>query len=212
MPNKKIIAQLENAWMAIEGALNDKEIIKVLKPYGYTRQEILKGKALLEDTYALHNDRSVKFSLQRDATDHFNKARTEAYNIYIHHVQVARLVVPPDRTRYPLLQLNGIRKRTFTEWLSQAWAFYQNVSLIAEELARQGVTQEELEQAAAMVEAVAAARVQQNARRSKVQQSKEERDAALEALHVWMEDFLRTVRFAFAKNPQQLEALGMVVR
>ncbi len=212
MSGKKIIVRLENAWMAIEGALNDEEIIKALKPYGYSRQEILKGKALYNDADALHNNRSVKFSRQRKATDHFNHARLEAHAIYIRHVQLARLVVPPDRTRYPLLHLNGSRKRAFTEWLSQARAFYQNISLIAEELARQGVTPEELEQAAAMVDAVTAARVQQNAHKSRVQQSKEERDAALEALNVWMEDFTRTVRFAFAKNPRQLEALGVAVK
>ncbi len=124
---------------------------------------------------------------------------------------MARLAVPVDRERYPLLQLNGQRERSLTGWLSQARVFYLNIDLIAEEMARQGILREELDQAAAMIDAVATARVQQHASKSKVQQSKEERDAALEALHVWMQDFLRTARFAFAKNPQQLEALGLVV-
>ena len=211
MANQSITKQIENSWMAIEGVLSNPQLIKALEPYGYTRKELLKGKALCEDASLIQNSRRVKYSQQRNTTDQLNLARKQAHEVYMQHVQLARMVVPADRERYPLLQLEGRRERTLTKWLHQVRAFYQNVGLIATELEKRGVTSEELAQAAAMVEAVAAARVQQNAHKSNVQQSKQERDAALEALHVWMADFLRAARFAFAKKPQQLEALGIVV-
>jgi len=212
MATYSIKDQLQSAWTAIEGALNDPEIMKALKPLGYDNKEMNKGKALCQDAFGIQNAYKAKYGKQRQSTDHLHTARSEAYNQYMEHLQLARMVVPRDRDRYLLLQLKGPRNRTFTGWLSQARAFYQNIDLVAADLERRGVTREELEQAGASVEAVAAARVQQNACKSKAQQSKEERDAVLEALHVWMTDFLRAARYAFAKNPQQLEALGLVVR
>lgn len=76
---------------------------------------------------------------------------------------------------------------------------------------RQGITEDEIEQAKAMIEAVEAARVEQNHGRSHSQQAKEQRDAARAELQQWMKKYKKALRFAFDENKQQLEALGIVV-
>ncbi len=211
MKNQSIITQIEQSEMAIDGVLNDPTLIKVMEPLGYSRKELLRGKALSQDASHIQNDRDIYYSEQRATTKSLNDTRRHAHAVYIEHVYLARMVVPTDHKYYSLLKLGAPRERILTKWLAQARSFYRNIHLIAPELEKRAVTAEELTQAAAMVQAVATARVQQNARKSNVQKSKKQRDAALEALNVWMEDFLRTARYAFAKNPQQLEALGIVV-
>jgi hypothetical protein len=109
------------------------------------------------------------------------------------------------------MKLTGPRRDDLTGWLMQTQAFYRHAGAVADLLAQSGISTEELAQAQAMVEAVAAARVQQNLHKSSKQRARVQRDKDREALQGWTRKFVKAARYAFDEDTQQLEALGMVV-
>ena len=203
--------ELENARLAIEGALSNPDILKKLQELGYSRKEILVGKGLYEKTKLLKNLRNKEDSDKCNVTSGLHAAQREADLIYKKHVKMARLAIPKDRKHWLVLELSGLRKKDLTGWLDQTQSFYAHLEPVAALLAQHGVAPEELAQAKAMIEAVAAARVEQNKGVSDVQHTKEQRDIALKELRQWMKKFIKAARYAFDDNKQKLEALGVVV-
>lgn len=208
---RTIEGRLEQAHMAIEGALNTPGIIKALIPLGYDRKAIQGGKALYEQAILQQSLRESEYNTQKDNSSMLKDAFAEARKMYIEHVKLARLSIPPDRYHWHNMKLRGSRKNDMTGWLFQAQAFYRHTAPVAELLAKRGISQEELAQAQAMVEAVAASRVKCNYGKSNAQQAKEQRDKAMQDLQAWMKKFMKAARYAFDENKQQLEALGVVV-
>lgn len=206
-----IYDELERSRLMIEGALANPKIIQALAKVGMDKKEILRGKALLLKMGNQQYERESEGNAQKETTRQLRKAYADAHALYITHVKYARMVVSPQSETWDNLKLSGIRRKDMNGWLSQAEAFYRNVSAIGALLAARGITSEELAQAQAMVEAVAAARVQQNRYKSNKQMAKERRDAERKALKQWMRKFVKAARFVFDEDRQQLEALGIVV-
>lgn len=207
-----IIAQMERARIAIEGALSNPSILKQLALYGYDRKKLMEGKAYYEKMRLLENTKNQERGEQLRNTDELYAAFDQAYKQYIKHVKIARMAIPHNRELWRILDLSGTRKRNIAGWLYQAEAFYMNIGQVEGALAHFGVTSEELAQAKAMMEAVAAARVKRFGSASDAQLAKKERDDALTALNDWYRKFIVIARVALDQNPQMLEALGLMVR
>lgn len=207
-----IVLQMERVRIAIQGALNSPSILKQLALYGYDRKKVLEGKALYEKMKLLENTMKQEKGAQLKTTDELHAAFDQAYRQYIKHVKIARMAIPHNRELWRILDLSGERKRTISGWLYQAETFYMNLYHIESAMANFGVTSEELSQAQAMMEAVAAARVKQFGDISEAQLAKKERDNALGALNDWYRKFIIIAKVALDNNPQMLEALGIMVR
>lgn len=208
---RSIEQQMENARLAIEGALGDTYLLKQLAEYGYGRKKIQEGKALYEKVRLLQNVFRQEQAGKLEATDQLRAAFNEAHAVYIRHIKLARMAIPHDRELWDILALSGARNRNLNGWLSQAEIFYANVDQVTDDLATFGVMEDELGQARAMVEAVVDAKVKQNSEISDTQQARLQRDQALNTLHQWMRKFKQIARIAFEGNAQQLEALGITV-
>lgn len=152
-----------------------------------------------------------KLTSQKEITHGLREAYKEGYALYIRYVKLARLVLEPNRKHWNDMHLSGMRKKGITGWLTQAKIFYSNIEPVKDQLLKQGITEDEIEQVKAMIEAVEAAHVAQNHDRSHAQQAREQRDAVRADLRQWMKRFKKALRYAFDENRQQLEALGMVV-
>ena len=206
--NKK----LERSYFAIEGVRSNPERAKALKQAGWTTQETTQGWNLYQKAYGSFTDQKEKMSQQRSATDALRQAEADLDGIYKKHLSLTRMTVPYERDIYLTLELNGKRKKERSAWFGQIRNFYDNIDKVADQLAPYGVNAEEIAQAQAMIDGVTTARVKQNDARGAAQQSRIDRDEAYTDLDRWMSKFIRTARFAFADTPQQLEALGIIVK
>ena len=166
---------------------------------------------MLTSVKAQQQDYQNAIGDQCTATDALRLAMEIANSTYMYHLKVARLAIPQDRDLWRTLKLNGTRERSFNGWLEQAEAFYTNAPQALPLLKPQGITAAGIEQAKAQVQAVMDARVKQMHCKGNVQVSKKQRDEAMTDLRAWMDDFVRTAKFVYATNPQQLESLGIVV-
>jgi hypothetical protein len=209
---KSIAKQLSDAEIVIGNALSKPRLRKPLEAYGYDLKRIREGKALLENALMLQSAQKDEYGNQIDATDTLNEARQEAEAVYKKHLNLARMAFAGKRSAIKKLQLKGARARGIAGWLSQARIFYTNVMVMATPLESYGVTREDLATGQAMVEAVVAEMANQKDGKRAAQDSTRLRNEALEALNLWVEDFMTVARMAYRQTPQSLEALGKAMK
>lgn len=208
----KIEDQLEETRMAIEGVLDNPPLQARLKSVGFGLDKVRKGKAIYEKVKMMWEAMRQGYGNQYEATDLLAAARKEANRYYNKHIKIARIAIPKEnRNLWSRLELAEPRKRTLTPWIRQAESFYINIEDALDMMAVYGIKQEELAQAKAMVEAVAAARVKRNSSKSIAQQATKNRNDALKELNQWKRDYKYAIRYAFLEDKQQMEALGVVI-
>jgi hypothetical protein len=199
------------AQVAIETVLADTKLQDALAPYGYTPTHMRQGQALRAQALALVQQQRASVGDQFAASDSRAKSQAQAHAVYMRHVALARIALRDDRGATQKLDLSA-RKRTQAGWLFQAQQFYTNalsVPAIITKLASYGVTYAQLTAAQDLVAAVAHGVVTQQSHTGIAKESKQARDAALQALNRWMQDFLAVARIALADQPQRLAQLGV---
>ncbi len=211
MKKNNLIYELERVRMAIEGILAHPELLKKMAKHGYDLKKILEGKALHDQVKLFAVAKSDGMGGQKKATGDFARIRQDINKLYEYHLEVARLALREDSSLWDTLQLKGRRQHTIAPWLEQVQAFYSNIHRVAEPMSFRGVSQQELEQAQAMVEAAAALRIRQASKKGESQSATAQKKKMKKALDLWMKDFLYIARFVAKDDMQQLEALGMVV-
>lgn len=212
MGKQTIDNSLEQARIAIEGAMGQPELMKKLVKHGYDLRAMKKGLSLHNRIKLYDTEKSEGIGGQKKFTQDFARIRQDIDTAYDYHLQVARLALRDDATLWDVLQLNGPRKRTIASWLLQVQAFYNNIQQVLEAMNFRGVSKEELEQVQAMVEAAATLRIRQASKKGATQSATARKTQMRKELNVWMRDFLYIARFAAKEDAQQLEALGLVVR
>ena len=204
--------ELKRYHLVIEGTLTNPKIMQALAKQGYDRKEILRGKDLLLNAENQQHERENEKNAQKEATRHLHAAQDNAYALYMHHLKFARLTVQPESKPWDDMKLGGARSKDLNGWLVQAAAFYRNIGPVADMLIQNSsITADDLTRAQGMIAAVTDAQVKQNLSKSNYQKTKLRRDNERKALKAWMSKFIKTVRFAFDEDKQQLEALGIVV-
>lgn len=204
--------QIEEARLAVESVLQNKPLQRQLKTVGFTLEKVTEGKIRYEKVRMMRQTMKQGYGSQYASTDSLYAAQEKANQLYKKHIKVARIAIPKEnRNVWSRLELAGTRQRSLTGWLRQAEGFYANVQEASPWMTAYGVSQEELMQAEAMVQAVAAARVRQNDTRHSAKQGTQQRNEALAALNAWKREYKQAIRYAFHDNKQQMEASGAVV-
>ncbi len=196
---------------AIDNVLNHTEIQKKMAGLGYDRKKLLEGKGLCEKVRMLNLTKKSKYSQQLRSTDTFQADLLQVDRSYKHHLKIARMAFENDRASSEQLQLRGKRKSDTHGWLEQAYAFYYAIDAYVETMVRYNVSQEELMQTRAMVEALYGRRQQQLQSKGESQQATYVRDQARKELKAYMSRFRKTARIALIDSPQLLEVLGIIV-
>lgn len=197
---------------AIENALNYTGIQKKLNTVAFDRKKLLEGKALNEKLKLLQTAKNDSYGSQASSTDAMKANLAEAQQVYLRHIELARIAFRDDRGMQMKLDMIGTRKKGKEAWLSQAMTFYGKAEEIASVMAGYGVSLESLQQTRAMVEALISTRQQQLQKKGEAQDATEKRDDAIKAMNAWMRDFNAAARLALRDNPQWLEMLGIMVR
>ncbi len=202
--------QVRRTKTAVEAVLAYARLQKALAAYGYDKKNMLEGKARWEKVEMLNHLQKKEYGESYEATDSLELARSEARQLYLRHLEVARVALKDNRGASKTLQLSGARKRGMFGWLAQARTFYANVAGVQETLAKFSLTEDELKQGQAMIEAVYQAHSARRKEFSEAKQATQNRDQALEALNDWTRAFVGIAKVAFANDPEALELMGLL--
>lgn len=202
--------QIRRTKVAIDTTLHHPELLKKLTVYGYNKDKMLTGKGLYEKVISLNSAQQKEYGESYDATDSLHIAKAEARQLYMHHVSTARFALKNDRGFWKTLQLSGNRKKGLFGWLEQAQVFYANIGEVMDIIIKYNITEAELEQGQAMVEAVFEAYETRRKELNEARQSTQKRDEALHEMNAWMSRFIRIAELAFDDDAEALEMLGLL--
>lgn len=207
-----IAQRLENYRVALDGGLNHPFINLQMSSLGYDNEKIEEGKALHAKVLEFETLKNQRHGNQQGMSDSLKTDREAARKLYMKHVSFARLAFKEDKAVWQKLQLSGKRKTSIAGWLAQSRYFYEEVTHVSDIMATVGITAEELQQAWAMIEAVAQARTQWIKEVGDAQLATQKRNQALHELDAWMQRYLKVARLALEEDEQLLEVLGVVVK
>jgi hypothetical protein len=213
MKHFTIASKLLFAQNAITNALGSEEIKSAMAAYGYDEARLQKGDDLYNKASELQDIQVKEYGDQYSATDALNLAKAVANKTYMEHLKIARIALIGDRGAGASLELDGIRKVTFSGWLKQAKTFYANAlgsPDVTTAIGRFGITPEKLEAGRQLVNGVEDKLNNQLMEKGEAQNATQERDEAFEELQGWMGDFIAISRIALDGKSQYLEVLGIV--
>ncbi len=201
--------------LRIMGAMNDETILTSLSGLGYNAERLNAGKVLLEEVIVL-NQKFVKENAElAQAYDLRNKEREEADSLYIKYFTLAKIAFAHDSAAFVALHLNARTTPSLNGWLSQTKNFYtlllQNQKW-TDSLQAFNVSRQDLEAGLKEVLDVETAASVILKEKGEAQDAVDKRDAKLDELNRWINDFEAVARLALAASPQQLEKLGIVVK
>lgn len=210
IPDSGLASYLTSVELALTNARAHPDIAAALAAVGYDAAVIGQGEALLQTARGLYETQVREYGEQYAATAAFKQALEAADAVYNTHRRLAQLAFKNDLVRRKTLALDERRGRTVTRWLNQATRFY--TAILSDDagvaaLGRFNLSRPALEAAHAQVQQVAALKAAQEREKAEAQQATKRRDAAIDALDDWFDDFREVARIALAANPQLLEAL-----
>jgi len=215
MKNNTIDSNLLSAQIAIDNTLENDVIKAALAAYGYGDAKMLAGKALLDNALLLHSNQKKEYGDQYAATATLDTMLFNANKTYMNHVKIARIALNGHRGHWEALQLNGIRKKSYSGWIKQTNIFYANAlgdDAIKTALATFGIDEVTLLLGQTAVKEVETLLAKQLKEKGEAQEATQIRDAAFDELQDWISDFIAVARIALENQAQYLEALGIVKR
>ena len=206
---------LHMASLVAENALVHPEVAAALAEYGYTEarlQELRELRDRLLETYEAYR---IERIAAMSATERVRSLRREAHRQYIELLTLARLAFRGDEAVQQRLHLRGRRAKTFSAWREEVESFYdalEEAPALRERLARYGVDEAQLAAGRAALEAVVAARREQEEHRAEAVALQQERWELQRALYRWLSEFRIIARIAVdEEHAQLLESVGIRV-
>lgn len=212
--SRSIDGKLARTASMFTNALEYDEIAAALDSYGYSPEVVRQGLALHQRAAELNHIQNRELGEQVEATAATQAAWDAADAIYMPLVKATRVAFK-DSIILHALALDGRRKESRTGWIAQASEFYARLLErpdLIEQLGRFKITRERVEDGHAKVAALVAAVARQSKESTEAEAAATARDAAIDELDDWVEDFIKIARLALAHNPQLLEGLGVPVR
>ena len=211
MKKQSLPAQVERIRLLAEGVKQNPEIKKKLEKIGFTDDEIQRGIDLIQMVENCKTRQNMGRGAQKAITQSFSQQQAQINEQYLYHLSIAKIALRNDLSLWDVLQLNGRRETTVAKWFNQVRAFYDNIALASAAMKKHGVTPAELTQVRQQLNMAAQLRVYQAQKKGETQSATQERQRLLAELQQWESDLRYLAKFALRDDPQQLEALGIVV-
>lgn len=193
----------------VETILSNTTIQEKLAEHNYSQPDILEGRQLADRVQALDHKQQQEYGARFEATDALNKARREARNLYLEHLDAARFVFKKDRNAQKALDLTGTRRLDLSGWLSQAQQFYNNLEPFVNTLKKYNLNKAELKQGGAMIAAVLEAYHKRKKETEEAKTSTRQVQEAEQALDAWLSRFAKFSKAILSEEPELLEILGL---
>lgn len=110
------------------------------------------------------------------------------------------------------MELNGTRKKGFSEWLEQAGNFYHYAGEVKEVLTKYNISEKELNATQKLLGQLKEMQQLQYQLKARTQVLSEQKKQAYTELYRKVSKFIQLARLALDEEPQHLEALGLVVK
>lgn len=213
--NLSNLEALELYRVALENTENQSEIAKVMSEFGYGKQALSEGKALLLETRHAFDGKKAGADDKHQAYADFAEKKQELTDLFTLHRKKAKVVFRNDVLTAEKLSIRGTLSGAYVKWLEKIKIFYSE-SLASEEiqkkLLRLKVTKAELEQGKKLTEKVEAARATYLIEKGESEDATKIKDLAFEKMDDWMSEFYAVAKIALEDHPQLMEALGKKVR
>ena len=184
-PTKSIDQRLLEAQQAINGSLNNPDILQAVTRMGYDQPRLQTARALYDEVMGLVAAQQREYGEQYEASATLQAAWDAADLAYKRTLKLCRIVFRDSTKAQNTLGLNGSRKKSLSGWIEQVTTFYMNLTgdagLVAA-LSTYGYDKTKLQGEAALVQAVVEARAAQNKERGEAQEATQLRDAKLDEL------------------------------
>jgi len=205
---------LNTCRIRIDNSLDSPEIMEAVAKFNYDKAALQYGKSLLEKATALYHQKIREDNEQVTAGDEYDEIFAQAHGHYVDLVEVARIEFKNDPDTYRRLGLFGKRTRVFADWLPQVRHFYQEAQdpQILKALGRWNIDKKRLEEGLALVDKTVAAHDTHIREQGEAQQITPERDAAIDVLYDWTDDYQTIAAIALKDKPQLLEKIGILVK
>jgi len=188
------------------------EIAPVLSTYGYPATKIADGVALHADAEKKQKDQIKEYGEQYTATDALHIAILVVSNVYIEHLELARIAFKNQRGVLSELAAKGERKKTQDGYLSDATTFYKNLldkPAYVVAMAKFGQTEAILNDGYALVKTANTKLAEQRKEQGEAQTATKNRDIAVNLFSEWYSDFIGVAQIALKNKPELLEILGV---
>lgn len=203
---------IDHARTVFENAKSHPLASTKMAEFGYHKQKIEEGKALLEAMLSLQMEQEDCYSNEKGLKQQLDRDLEAVKALYKEHLGIARFTFRNDAAMQARLELHRPRKRSQAKATHQIRKFYIRVEEVMPQMKKYGAKVEEFAQAKAMIDAISAARAKRKQCQGNAQSATQQRNKAKKELQAWLADFKKIARVALKDEQQLLEVFGMVVR
>jgi len=209
--NVLVSALFAEAQRYVDNATAHPEIQKKMNALGFSARRILEGSALLDAARAGQIDKHEKYSERQLLSERIQADYQHARQLFDEHVKIVRFAFRHEPALLQSFNVQRVSKRV-ESWLLQASEFYRIAARHREVLGASGLSEAEVSQGTASIEAINTVRNQRMRCKGDAEEATRLRNASMKDLKRWMSDFRAIARIALRDSPQLMEALGMVVK
>lgn len=209
--NYSIDEFIDHASTLIVNAVTHPQVNTRIKEYGYHAQRMEEGRVLLEQLNNLQMKQEDCYSNGKELKKQLDKDLEAIKQLYLAHLEIARFAFRHDTLQQVRLELQGSRKRGQSKMTHQIRKFYIRLEPVMRQMKQHGAKPEEVAQAKAMIDAIAAVRAERKQCQGNAQAATQARNQAKKDLQKWLADFKKVARIALKEEQQLLEVFGITV-
>ena len=202
---------LDAAELALHTLEQDKEVLRLMKAHGYPADGTKVGKGLVKNATNARRQKDVCYDTQWELGQQVNAQQTALWAQFREHAKLARMAYRNEPGTLHTLRIERFEK---SKWpgVRQAAHFYHKMQERKLSLQTFGVSEQEIQQATTNITDLMVLRKMRTRQKAKSESCTQVKNNAIRELRQWVMDTRSAARFAFKKNPQMLEAFGIVVR
>lgn len=202
--------RLKQAQFIIEHSLASHAIKNELKKFGYTKDKLREGKAILDDAFVKYERESEYENFQDTLSDTTRELFFKAQDRYSDHRKIGHVAFKSDPIALKKLGLSDRPKRALTGLVEQMLHFYRAIlddDYFVGKYSEYGVNYEILYETCTIVEKIFNTQISENL--AEIRSIIEDCDKALDKLEDWTNDFYTIAEIALKRRPQLLKQLHM---
>ncbi len=198
--------------LMLEGLEKSPESMAAMAQRSYTPERIVGIKSALNELSLLHKVQKKEQGEQHDATDRFQLLKSELEEIYTDLRELGQVAFKNDEIRKKSLGLDGAKKRTLSGLSEQLGQFLTNAlndQHALDELAKLGISTEELNSWNSKLKETITAKVAAEKEKAEAVKATDERDKKLEEVEEMMRDLKAVAQVALRKRADLLKKMGL---
>ncbi|MBN2779118.1 MAG: hypothetical protein JXR36_15905 [Bacteroidales bacterium] len=206
---------LERTRIALSNAESQPDIKAALIPFGIDDAKFAEGWAVYNKAKSIWELNAKEGAETSVASSAYSKVYGELEAKFRRHRDLTRILCTKDPDTQVRLGVTGYFPSKYNEFFDRVKLFYTTLAanaLIQEKLAVIKLTPELATACLTELDALLALRSQFDKEMGESQASTELKNAALNELSDWMDDFDILAKLAFYDTPQRLEVLGVLVK